>query len=232
MRIQSIRPTLLASVTVAALVGLTAVPVGSVLAAVPSSSYSSTTENISTNRNTVLDAIAQAKIALAHRDTRRASDQVERAEVALLNLEELHHNPDLMAALRRVEAARQILEQGGDLSTAGQQLAEATADLNIAFALGIPGRSPGVAAGPPVGVVVYDASGQQIGPVTTVVFGPNGDVQRVVIRVAPGEKYVSAPLSEMSWNQNRVTLNESPAQIEQDATYWPAQAGFGSSTPP
>ena len=152
--------------------------------------------------------------------------------MALLNLEELHHNPDLMAALRRVEAARQILEQGGDLSTAGQQLAEATADLNIAFALGIPGRSPGVAAGPPVGVVVYDASGQQIGPVTTVVFGPNGDVQRVVIRVAPGEKYVSAPLSEMSWNQNRVTLNESPAQIEQDATYWPAQAGFGSSTPP
>ena len=232
MRIQSIHPMLLASVAIAALVGLTAVPIGSVLAAVPSSSYSSTAENISTNRNTVLDAIAQAKIALAHRDTRRAFDQVARAEVALLNLEELHHDPNLMAALRRVETARQILMQGGDLSTAEQQLAQATADLNLAFALGIPGQSPGVTAGPPVGVVVYDASGHEIGPVTTVVFGPNGDVQRVVISVAPGEKYVSAPLSEISWNQNRLTLNESPAQIEQDETYRPAQAGFGSSTPP
>ena len=60
----------------------------------------------------------------ALRDTRRAFDEVARAEVALLNLEELHHAPNLMAALRRVETARQILMQGGDLSTAEQQLAE------------------------------------------------------------------------------------------------------------
>ena len=70
-----IRPTLLASVALVALVSLPAIPGAPVWAA---ASVTGQVESMPTHRNTALDAIARARIALKHQEPQKALDQIER----------------------------------------------------------------------------------------------------------------------------------------------------------
>jgi sporulation protein YlmC with PRC-barrel domain len=229
-----IRPTLLTSVALAALVGLTALPGAPVWAAAPAMGQ---VESMSTNQNAALDAIARANIAMQHRDLTKALDQIERAEVALLNLDELHRDPRLTDALRHVEAARAALN-ANDSGTAEQQLAAVSQDLNVAFVSAMPGGTSGpMAASPAVGAVVYDPNGTEVGTVVSLVFDPNDQVQRVVIGVGDylgsGEKYVAVPRTEINYENNRLTLAENKDQLRQADNYWDAGSTYsGSSMPP
>ncbi len=185
-----IRSRLLTTVAFGALLGLTAIPDTPALAAAQPVVQSPSEASRPTYQNTALDAVAQARIALQHQQGRKALDQVERAEVALLNLEEIKRDPHLTDALRHVEAARAAVN-GNDLAAAEHQLAAVSQDLTVAFA---PKMAPGtmhIALGAPV----YDPSGKEIGPIVSLVFDPSDRVESVVVSVGdyldPGEKYVA-----------------------------------------
>ena len=228
MTVPTTRSTLLTSVALAALVGLTAIPGTSVWAA---ASATGQVESTPANQNTALEAIARARIALMHRDATKALDQIERSEVALLNLDEIHRNPHLTDALRHVEATRAALNNN-DLGMVEQQLAAVSQDLNVAFASA---ATSGMR--PAVGGKVYDLGGNEVGPVVSLVFDPSDGIQTVIIGVGDylgsGEKYVAVPSAEVKSENNRLTLTESKDQLQQANNYWDVGTTYsGSSTPP
>jgi len=221
-------PRLLTTVAFGTLVGLTAVPDAPVWAAAPADVQSPSEANRPMYQNTALDAVAQARIALQHQQGRRALDQVERAEVALLNLEEIRREPHLTDALRHVAAARAAVN-ANDFGAAEQQLAAVSQDLTIAFA---PKTAPGtmhIAVGAPV----YDPSGKEIGPIVSLVFDPSDRVESVVVSVGDylgsGEKYVAVPSPDIKSDHNRLTLAHSKNQLQQAQNYWGADGSVGSS---
>jgi hypothetical protein len=89
------RSSLLMSVAVGAIVGLCAVPGGPGWAADPAAAYAPAAPGNMSNQNTALDAVAQARMALKHRQPGNALEQIERAERALLNLQQIHPDPHL-----------------------------------------------------------------------------------------------------------------------------------------
>jgi hypothetical protein len=223
-----IRSRLLTTVAFGALLGLTAIPDTPALAATQPVVQSPSETNRPTYQNTALDAVAQARIALQHQQGRNALDQVERAEVALLNLEEIKRDPRLLDALRHVEAARATLN-ANDFGTAEQHLAAVSQDLTIAFA---PKTAPG-AMHIAVGAPAYDPSGKEIGPIVSLVFDPNDRVGSVVVSVGDylgsGEKYVAVPSPDIKSDHNRLTLTQSENQLQQAQNYWGPDGRVGSS---
>src|SRR5207237_1717808 len=133
MPTSSIRSRLLTTAAFSALLGLPTISNTPALAATQPMVQSSSEANRPTYQNTALDAVAQARIALQHQQGRNALDRVERAEVALLNLEEIKRDPHLLDALRHVEAARAAVN-ANDFGTAAQHLAAVSQDLTVAFA--------------------------------------------------------------------------------------------------
>jgi sporulation protein YlmC with PRC-barrel domain len=224
------RPSLLTTVAFTALVGLTAIPGAPAYAAAPSTVQPSEASR-PTYQNDALDAVAQARIALQHRQGAKALDQIERAEIALLNLTEIDHEPNLTDALHRVQAARAALNHN-DTTTVEQQLAAVSQDLTTAFASRMPPATPQLA----VGASVYDPSGKEIGPIATIVFDPSDQVQSVVISVGnylgSGEKYVAVPSADVKREHDRLTLASSANQLRQAQDYWNTQGSVGSGTPP
>ena len=116
------RSSLLMSIAFGAIVGICAVPGGSGWAADPVTAYAPAPGNMS-NQNTALDAVAQARMALKHRQAGNALEQIERAERALLNLQQIHPDPHLDDALKQLAAARAALD-ANDTATVEQRLAQ------------------------------------------------------------------------------------------------------------
>ena len=225
-----IRSRLLTTAAFSALLGLPAIPNTPALAATQPVVQSPSEANRPTYRNTALDAVAQARIALQHQQGRNALDQVERAEVALLNLEEIKRDPHLLDALRHVEAARAAVNVN-DFGTAEQHLAAVSQDLTVAFA---PKMAPGamhIAVGSPI----YDPSGKEIGPIVSLVFDPNDRIGSVVVSVGDylgsGEKYVAVPSPDIKRDHDRLTLTQSKNQLQQAQNYWGSDRSVGSSAP-
>ena len=159
------------------------------------------------NQNTALGAVAQARMALKHRQPGNAREQIERAERALLNLQQIHPDPHLDDALKQLAAARAALD-ANDTATVEQRLAGASQDLEVTFAsTTVPGTQPS----PAIGDAVYDANGQEIDPILTFVVDPNGQVQSVIISVGDylgtGEKTVAVPRSEIAGDSAHPIFN-------------------------
>jgi hypothetical protein len=230
MPISLTRSRLLTMVAFGASLGLTAIPNEPASAAAQADVQSPSEANRPTYQNTALDAVAQASIALQHKQGRNALEQVERAEVALLNLEESRRDPHLTDALRHVEAARAAVN-ANDLGAAEQQLAAVSQDLTMAF-------TPKTAAGTmhiAVGAPVYDPTGKEIGPIVSLAFDPSDRVQSIVVSVGDylgsGEKYVAVPSSDIKSDRNRLTLAQSKNQLQQAQNYWGPEGSGGSSSP-
>lgn len=154
----------------------------------------------------------------------------------MLNLDELHRNPYLTDASRHVEAARAAL-YANDMGSVETQLAAVSSDLNVAFALAMPGAASALpAASPVVGAVVYDPYGAAVGPVVSLVFDPSDRVRRVVIGVGgylgSGEKYVAVPIAEIKSENPRWTLAQSKADLRQAENYWDTGSSYSGSVPP
>jgi hypothetical protein len=224
-----IRSRLLTTVAFSALLGLTVIPGTPALTATQAAVQSPSEASRPTYQNTALDAVAQTKIALQHRQGRTALDQVERAEVALLNLAEIGQDPHLTDALRHVEAARAAVN-ANDFGTAEQHLAAVSQDLTVAFT---PTTAPG-AMRIAVGAPIYDPSGKEIGPVVSLVFDPNDRVDSIVISIGDylgsGEKYVAVPSPDIINDHNRLTLTQSKNQLQQAQNYRRPE-GVGTSSP-
>jgi hypothetical protein len=226
------RSSLLMSIAVGAIVGLCAVPGGPGWAADPATAYAPAAPGNMSNQNTALDAVAQARMALRHRQPGNALEQIERAERALLNLQQIYPDPHLDDALKQLAAARAALD-ANDAATVEQRLAGASQDLEVAFAATtVPGTQPS----PAIGDAVYDANGQEIGPVLTFVVDPNGQIQTVIIDVGDylgtGEKTVAVPRSEITGASSHPIFNGNRNELRQAQNYWGASTAAGSSTPP
>jgi hypothetical protein len=233
------RSSLLMSIAVGAIVGLCAVPGGPGWAADPATAYAPAAPGNMSNQNTALDAVAQARMALRHRQPGNALEQIERAERALLNLQQIYPDPHLDDALKQLAAARAALDANDTatveqrLAAAPQDLAAASQDLEVAFAATtVPGTQPS----PAIGDAVYDANGQEIGPVLTFVVDPNGQIQTVIIDVGDylgtGEKTVAVPRSEFTGASSHPIFNGNRNELRQAQNYWGANTAVGSSTPP
>jgi hypothetical protein len=231
MTIRPDRPSLLTTVAFGALVALCAVPAGSAGAADVPAAYAPAASAMS-NQNTAMDALAQARMALQHRKKNDAVEQIERAERALLNLQQVHRDPHLDDALKRLQTARTALNTN-DAATVDQQLMAASRDLEVAFAST---TAPGAGPSPAIGDTVYDSNGQEIGPVLTLLVDPNGQVQTVVISVGDylgtGEKTVAVPRSDMTGDNGHPILNRNRDQLTQAQNYWGTTGAVGSSMPP
>jgi hypothetical protein len=226
------RPGLLTTIAFGALVGFCALPGGSVWAADLATAYTPAAPGNMSNQNTALDAVAQARMALKHRQSGNALEQIERAERALLNLQQIHRDPHIDDALKHLDAARTALN-ANDTVTVDQQLAAASQDLEVAFAsTTVPGAEPS----PAIGEAVYDDNGQEIGPVLTFVVDPNGQIQSLIISVGDylgtGEKTVAVPKSEIIGDSSRPIFNGNKGELQQAQNYWGTSTAVGSSTPP
>jgi sporulation protein YlmC with PRC-barrel domain len=256
--------TVLASTAIGALIGVVPVPAQFACAANPGAPNqpSASTSSGMTDEQTVIDALAQAHAAAQRRQSRKALDEIERAEASLLNLEQLQADPRIEQTLRQLDAARVAINQK-DLRTADRQLAQAAHELLVAAAA----MPPGVAAGsstPPntslrqqgmatssagimpdqmratqmIGDPVYDADNEQIGDIVEIVLDPAGDTPQMVIHIAgvPGadEKDVVVPISDMHADHNRMRVDQTTDQLRHAANYRldDKRAGTGSSTPP
>jgi hypothetical protein len=231
MTIRPDRPSLLTTVAFGALVTLCAVPAGSASAADVPAAYAPAASNMS-NQNTALDALAQARMALQHRKKNDALEQIERAERALLNLQQIHRDPHLDDALKRLDTARTALN-ANDTATVDQQLTAASRELEVAFAST---TAPGAGPSPGIGDTVYDPNGQEIGPILTLLVDPNGQVQSVIISVGDyigsGEKTVAAPRSDITGDSGHPILNRNRNELRQAQNYWGTNGAAGSSTAP
>jgi hypothetical protein len=227
------RPILLATVAFGALVGVSAIPSGSGWAANPTMmAYARSNPSGMSTQNTALDAVAQARMALKHREAGNALEQIERTERALLNIQQIHPDSRIDDALKRLDVARAALN-ASDMATADQQLAAVSQELATTFASTMaPGTGPILA----IGDAIYDANGQEIGPVLTFVVDPNGQVQTLIISVGDylgaGDKTVAVPRSDITGDRSHPALNRSKDQLLQTQDYWGTGTGVGSSISP
>jgi TolA-binding protein len=83
--------------------------------------------------STALEAIADAQAATQRGQTRRAIDRIERAEIALLNLQQAQPDPHLESALERLDSARTAVKRK-QTREADRELADAAQVLSVAFA--------------------------------------------------------------------------------------------------
>jgi hypothetical protein len=233
MTIAPTRPILWASIAFGALVGISAIPSGSGWAADPTTATDAPANPSGmSNQNTALDAVAQARMALKYRQARNALEQIERAERALLNIQQIHQDSHIADALQRLAMARAALD-ASDMVTVDQQLAAVSQELATNFAST---PAPGTAPNPAVGDAIYDANGQEIGPVLTFVVDPNSQVQTLIINVGDyvgtADKTVAIPRDDITGDRSHLTLNRNKEQLSRAQNYWGAGTGVGSSTPP
>src|SRR4051794_4888316 len=189
---------------------------------------------------TALDALTQAHGAAQQRQNRKALEEIERAEVALLNLTQVERDAHFELALQRLAAAREKVEQG-DFAAADRQLADAAHTLSVA-AGGPPAADTQAAQDSDrarlVGSTVYDTQDQPLGPVVQLVVDPAGDLTLVVIDVGDfvddQGKTVGVVPGELSTQHGHLTLDRSRAQLQQASDYRDADRGAraGSSAPP
>jgi hypothetical protein len=183
-------------------------------------------------QNTALDAVAQARMALKYRQPGNALEQIERAERALLNLQQIHPDPHIDDALKQLHEARAALN-ANDMLTVDQRLSAASRDLEVAFAsTTVPSATPN----PAIGDAVYDANGQEIGPVLTFVVDPNGQIQTLIISVGDylgsGAKTVAVPSSEIIGESSHPVFTGNRDDLRQAQNYWGSSTAAGTSTPP
>jgi hypothetical protein len=226
------RSSLLQIIALGTLVSFGVVPGSPGRAADQPMAYAPAAPGNMSNQNTALDAVAQARMALKHRQASNALEQIERAERALLNLQQIHPDPHIDDALKQLREARAALN-ANDMLTVDQRLSAASQDLAVAFAsTTVPGTGPS----PAIGDAVYDANGQEIGPVLTFVVDPNGQVQTLIISVGDylgtGEKTVAVPRSEIAAGSSHPIFNRSKDELRQAQNYWGTSIGAGTSTPP
>jgi len=227
----STRSLLWASVAIGALAGVSAILDGSGRAADPAAvAYAPANSAGMSNQNTALDSVAQARMALKHPQARDALEQIERAERALLNIQQIHPDSRIDDALQRLTMARAALN-ANDMATVDQQLAAVSEELATTFASA---TAPGTAPNPAIGDAIYDASGHEIGPVLTFLVDPDGRVQTVIVSVGDyvgtGDKMVAVPRGDISGDRSHLTLNRNKDQLRQAQNYW--GASVGSSPPP
>jgi hypothetical protein len=225
----STRSLLWASVAIGALAGVLAIPSGSGRAADPGAvAYAPANPAGMSNQNTALDSVAQARMALKHRQARDALEQIERTERALLNIQQIHQDSRIDDALQRLMMARAALN-ANDMATVDQQLAAVSEELATTFA-----SAPGAAPNPTIGDAIYDASGHEIGPVLTFLVDPDGRVQTLIVSVGDyvgtGDKTVAVPRGDITGDRSHLTLNRNKDQLRQAQNYW--GASVGSSAPP
>jgi sporulation protein YlmC with PRC-barrel domain len=235
----SLRHQLMVS-ALGALIGLAPVVAAPACVAGPTSSPASPAPAASDRmgEERAIKAVARSREAVQHRRFRQALEEIERAETALLNLDQVERDVHVDAALRRLDLARVAIE-GKDLRRADQQLAEAAADLSVAVASTdadtirtpsamVPGDAiqPGqMRASDLIGDTVYDANDRKIGDVVDIVLDPDGAVAAVVIGVGDyvgvGGKNVAVPLGDIrtSADQQRRSLDRSQDQLRQAASY-------------
>jgi hypothetical protein len=231
MTIASTRPLLWASFAFGTLAGVSAIPSGSGWAADPATvAYAPANPSGMSNQNTALDSVAQARMALKHRQARDALEQIERAERALLNIRQIHQDSRIDDALQRLAMARAALN-ANDMATVDQQLAAVSEELATTFASA---AAPGTAPSPTIGDAIYDASGQEIGPVLTFVVDPDGRVQTLIISVGDyvgiGDKTVAVPRGDITGDRSHLTLNRNKDQLGHAQNYWGASVGSSSPT--
>jgi hypothetical protein len=182
-------------------------------ASMPITSGTARSAPIEPPRHEVLEALAKAHAAVQRKQSKAALDEIERAEVALLNLGQLDQDPATEQALKQLAAARTAIQQK-DLKAADTLLAGAAHDLT------------GVTGAPPaVGEVVYNRENERIGPVIEVVVAPDGQVADIVIDVGgylgSGDKNVLIPVNDIRTDPRPLTLDRTRAQIRQAANYRP-----------
>jgi hypothetical protein len=231
--------------TLSVLTGLT---VGALVALSPATAVTARAADTTTTavqgrtvgETTAIDAMAQAHRAVQQRQNRKALEEIERAETALLNLTQVERDVHVQAALQRLAAARESLQQR-DLAAADQQLVEAAHTLSVAAAAPT-GAGAQTARGPGaaqlVGNTVYDMQDQPLGSVVQVVADRSGDVAVVVIDVGDfvGDqgKTVGVVPGDLTTRHGHLTLDRSRTQLQEAQPYRGIDTGArsGSSAPP
>jgi sporulation protein YlmC with PRC-barrel domain len=226
--------TALNAATLGTLVGLTLVPDEPGWAAEPRVSESAAAQpspaTLSTQK-TALDALAQAHRAAQRRDAQSAFDQIERAETALLNLEQTRHDPRLEQALLRLDLARTAITHK-DMKVADEQLGAVGHGLTGAFAVaaapddwpvgeGI--RPDQIRASQMLGEPVYNVDDHKVGNVIDIVLDKDGTIDAIVIGIpgasGAGVKNVAVPITELKSDNSHRTLDRTPDQLQQATNY-------------
>lgn len=203
--------------------------------AAPPSGASASQKNTSHERAAVA-AIGRARYSAQNRKARDLIDQIENAETALLNVEQVGRDPHIDAALRHLDAARGLAATNA-LRAAEAELALATTDVAVALVAADPDTS--ALDVPTIGEAAFDADTEPVGDVTEVVFDPEGKVGLIVVGVGnflgTGEKNVAVPPSDANQVSGYLTINRSKRQLQEATDYRLPDYGAavsGSTTPP
>jgi hypothetical protein len=197
----------------------TAFPDRSVWAADLTNSAAPSASPNAAHERAALRDIGRARHAAQNRKAKDLLDQIESAETALLNVDQLARDPHIDAALERLKAAREAAVRG-DLHGAEALLALATADVTVALATAaIDTTTSASDIVPMAGDVVYDADADQVGKVVDVVYDEDGEPSAIVIDVGAflgaGDKDVSVPPRDAEVSPDRVTVKRSKEQLSE-----------------
>jgi sporulation protein YlmC with PRC-barrel domain len=236
--------TLLTQAASGVLVGLALTFAGSTwvpasAASQPQSSPSRSQSGGQSDRQDVLDAIMQAHAAAQQRQGPQTVNRIERAQVALLNLRQLHPDPRLDQALAMLDQARDATRRN-DLRAADEHLLAAANDLAAMPSLASSDmiRPDQRRASRMIGDAVYDGNDQKIGDVIDIVLDNDGTVAAVVIGLGDdlgmGDKNVAVPMNDIHTDHRYMTLDRSRDQLRQSASYQLGgqNTGAGSSSMP
>jgi sporulation protein YlmC with PRC-barrel domain len=241
--------------TTAALGGLIAVApsFGSSVRSADPPSYMQSPANSLALQQSALAALAEAYKAARRGDGHVALDQIERAETALLNLEQIQADPRIEHNLLRLDLARSAIGRK-DNRVADELLASAAHSLTGVFAVAAAGMPSGTSpmgdairpdqmrASQMIGEPVYDGNDQAVGRVLDLVLDQDGTVDAVVIAL-PGAggvviKTVAVPMSEITTANRRQSVERTRDQVQQSATYQldtrgaPTASGGSATTAP
>jgi sporulation protein YlmC with PRC-barrel domain len=230
--------TLLTGVAAGALMCLVNAGGATAQSSAPQAAGSTSTMTVVDSEQRALDAIAQARKAAQQHKIRSAIDQVESAEVALLNVSAMQPDPHIKAALDQLDAARDAISRK-DIATADQQLALASGVVAVAAntaASSAGSSTPPQAGNMPasagmtadqarqmVGQQVYDNANVDIGPIVDIVLDDDGTPASIIIAVAGppdgGASSVAVPMTSVQKNGNRMSTNRSKDQLRKAASY-------------
>jgi hypothetical protein len=130
MRLAPAAQTILSTVIIGTLMGSSAIAAPPARAAAPNAAA---TAPSSSGESTALKAISEAQAATQRGQARKAIDRIERAETALLNLEQARPDPHIEDALARLDSARTAVKRQQPRE-ANRELADAAQVLSVAFA--------------------------------------------------------------------------------------------------